>query len=230
VLKEGFLPEVRRPSALFVKQAPDAEAEQNRRLVLDSLTRGLSDPDVRSRLAAVDALELMGEEAIPAIPALVRALSDTNRFVRWSAARTLGKLAPQGAKTAIPALTRLFSPREDLDVRLAVADALKQFGSQAREAVPTLTEGVNRGDDTSRIAAMRTLEAIGTDSTPALPAIARELKNPDPRVRRAAAEVLGRFRSLATRFAPQLRPLLEDSDPDVRRAASEALLNLTVQP
>src|SRR5262249_40415103 len=60
---------------------------------VDPLVKGLSDPAVSARMASVDALELMGLGAMPAAPALARALGDCDRFVRWAAARVLGKMA-----------------------------------------------------------------------------------------------------------------------------------------
>ena len=75
---------------------------------IPALVRDLGDPLVTNRLAAVDALEAVtartGDQTVaqelgkdPAATAakgLTRALSDPDRFVRWAAARTLGKMAP----------------------------------------------------------------------------------------------------------------------------------------
>ena len=49
----------------------------------------------------------MGTEAVPAIPALVERLGDPDRFVRWAALRTLGRLAPRSPELVVPATARL---------------------------------------------------------------------------------------------------------------------------
>jgi HEAT repeat protein len=192
---------------------------------LDALVLGLKDPEVRGRLAALDALEAMGEDAAPAIPALAKALSDPDRFVRWAASRILRKLAPKEPQVVVPALTaRLVEP--DLDVRIAAITALERYGAAAKGAVPALTQAVNRGDPESRMAVLRALDAIGTDAVPALPAIAAALNDDSPRVRAVAAEVLGHFGPRAAAYEPNLRKALADPEFDVRKAASEALLKV----
>jgi HEAT repeat protein len=205
-----------------------ATATLNRALF--AVVDGLSDPQVRVRLASVDVLEMMGESAIPAIPALVGALRDPNLFVRWAAARTLGKLAPHGADQAVPALARLLPRPEDYSVRLAATNALALYGPAARAAVPALGDAVGKGDIEARVAAMKALEAIGTDAAPALPAIAWGLKDSSTQVRAESARVLGRFGPLAARALPALRKAMTDPAEDVRRAASDAILAIDVKP
>src|SRR5262249_3729362 len=61
------------------------------------LAEELAYPDVRVRRSALDVLEMSGSLALPALPALTRALHDPDRFVRWSAVRTVGKLGPAAA-------------------------------------------------------------------------------------------------------------------------------------
>ena len=58
----------------------------------------LTDPDPVARRAAVDVLETMGADAAPALPGLVRALSDRDLFVRWTAARS-----PACSRSRVPA-------------------------------------------------------------------------------------------------------------------------------
>jgi HEAT repeat protein len=203
---------------------------------LAAMIANLSDPNVKVRLAAIDALEMLGEPALPAVPALTRALGDCDLFVRWAAARTIGKMVPEDEDqpvpavlvAAVPSLARLLED-QDLDLRLAVFTALGRFGPAAREAVPALTRMVTRGDEESRMGAMQALGGIGTDSAPAIPAVIQALSEPDARVRLAAARLLGRFGPVARAAAEPLRPLLNDPDPEVRRAASDAILSILRQ-
>ena len=57
--------------------------------------KGADDIDVTAfQDKSIDALEMLGDQALPAVPALTRALADPDLFVRWAAARTLGKMVP----------------------------------------------------------------------------------------------------------------------------------------
>ncbi len=196
---------------------------------LPSLVAGVADPDVRVRQAAIEALEVLGADAAPAAPALVRALADRNVFVRWAAARTLGKMAPAQAVLAVPGLQALLRDR-DLDVRLAAAEALKHFGPAAQAALPVLLEAVQKGDPTVRLAALEVLESIGPPAQAAIPVIAAALQTPDVRVRQAAAHLLGRFGPLALEARESLRLAMLDGNSEVRRAASDALLHIGPPP
>jgi hypothetical protein len=188
-----------------------------------ALAAGVADVNVRGRRAALDALEGCGEEAAPATRALVQALDDPDPFVRWAAARTLGKLrAVEGGK-AVPGLIRLLDD-PDLDVRLAAAEAMIQHGEHAAAAVPFLARAVGRGDAVMRVAAIQALEAIGPAAQAAIPAIADALSAPDVRVRRAAARLLGKFGPAASEFQEVLRLSLADRDQGVRKAVGDALL------
>jgi HEAT repeat protein len=193
---------------------------------MDAVIAGLADPKPQVRLASIYVLETMGDTAAPGLPALVKALRDSNLFVRWAAARTLGRLAPAGAEKAVPELATLMSPQEDLSVRLMVADTLGKYGPAARGAVPALGAAVTRSDVELRVGILKALEAIGNDAAPAIPAIAWGLKDESSQVRAESARVLGHFGRSAARALPALRKALNDSVEDVRRAASEAILSI----
>ena len=190
-----------------------------------ALIAGVTDVDVATRLLAIDAFESMGKEAAPAAQALVHALGDPNQFVRWAAARTLGKMAPIAAEQAVPGLRKLLHDRE-IDLCLASATALEHYGPAAKSAIPDLIDASRTTDVVLRVAALRTLAGIGSDAKSAVPAIAVALKDPEPRVRQTAAEVLGQFGPLAIEAEPALRATLNDSVPDVRRAVGDALLSI----
>jgi HEAT repeat protein len=214
------------PVAMRSQEAapPDPLLEMLRNL-LPILAARVADPNVRVRLEAIDVLETMESTAAPAVPALARALGDPDLFVRWAAARTLGKMGPVEPALVVPPMARLlFDP--DLNVRLAAALALDRIGPAAQAAVPALIRATKASDALEREAAIRTLGGIGTGAQPAVPALAAALSDVDHHVRQVAAEVLGRFGSLAASAEPALRKALVDPDEDVRKAASDALLNI----
>jgi HEAT repeat protein len=197
---------------------------------LKEIARQLRDPNPVNRRAAIDFLEMLEDAAAPAVPALVGALSDRDVFVRWSAARTLGRINAEAGAAAVPALARSLAD-PDLDVRLTAAATLEAYGSAARGAVPALTASVAKGDPDVRRAAMYALQAVGAEAgRAATPNLMAALRHDDPRVRRTAAETLGSFGTEAKNAVPALRRALQDEDADVRQAASDALLSIMPPP
>jgi HEAT repeat protein len=195
------------------------------RKVMPEVIQGVSAPEVQIRLLSVDALEVLGKEMAPAAPALVAGVTDSNKFVRWGAARCLGRAAPVAADSAVPALARLLFD-DDLDLRLAAATSLQAYGPAAQPALPAMIAGTTTTDVVQRISALKTIAAVGTGATSAVPAIIVALSDPEARVRRTAADVLGQFGTLAPQAEQPLREALNDPSADVRRAASDALLNV----
>jgi HEAT repeat protein len=195
------------------------------RSALPGLAAGLKDSDVRIRLASLDVLEEMGPDAASVASAVIDATRDPNLFVRWAAARTIGKMGPVKVDRSVTELARLISDT-DLDVRAIAARGLERYGPAAKAAVPALTRAVNVGDAEIRISIMRALQGIGPDAQSAVPVISRALSHSDSRVRRTAAEVLGRFGPAAKSAEPALRQALSDSEAEVRQAASDALLSI----
>jgi HEAT repeat protein len=117
--------------------------------LVDELKSG--DAGVRARAAI--ALDQLGGDAKPAIPALTTALADKNLNVRYWSAKVLKGFGPE-AKTAVPALVAALktfpggSPalegpaRYYPDVRSLAAEALGAIGPAAKEALPALKEAI----------------------------------------------------------------------------------------
>jgi hypothetical protein len=116
------------------RAALDALAEPNGddpladglRAAVPRLAAAVADPDPRIQRSAIDILDLLGPLAAPAGKALARALEDSDRFVRWSAARALGHLGPEAVGEAIPRLQNLLAD-PDPDVRRAATNALSRM-------------------------------------------------------------------------------------------------------
>ncbi|HTU92677.1 MAG TPA: HEAT repeat domain-containing protein [Gemmataceae bacterium] len=215
--------QARQPDELPPPLPADGGIEGTVQTMIDNLKHA----DYRVRLAAVDTLETFGAQAEAAIPPLVAILCDYNKFVRWSSARTLGRLHPRQADKVVPGLMHLLDDREDPSVRIAAAKALELYGEHAKKAVPLLARVINRGDKEYIIAILHTIQGIGTDAAPALPNVAWVLsdRTQPPSVRIEAAQTLGRFGALAVEQLPVLREVMNnDTDEDVRNAASTAVL------
>jgi hypothetical protein len=198
------------------------------------LARGITDRYSKIRLDSLEFLEMLVRAGAPphpeVVPALIQALSDPDRFVRWAAARTLGwysREKPADPDRAVPALAKLLDD-DDPDVRTIGALALQVYGPTANGAVDALIKAVQRGDPEVRKEMMGTLVTIGKPARKAIPTLTGLLTNPEPAVRQDAAKTLGQFGPAAKSAIPALRKLLNDSDRAIRQAASEAIVNITV--
>jgi HEAT repeat protein len=197
--RRGAPPRLLSPPALAgTSAAPTVQAAASDPLLdalgapMATLATGAYHPDVHVRLAVIDILESLGPAATPAARALVRALSDPDRFVRWAAARTLGKIAPAESESVVPPLARLLGD-PDLDVRMAAAAALERYGPAAGPAVPELTAALKARDENFRLSAICALRSIGLEARTAIPALNAAATDPDPRVRQLAIELLGKL-------------------------------------
>jgi HEAT repeat protein len=97
---------------------------------IPGLAEELAHPDVQVRRSALDVLEMSGSLALPALPALTRALHDPDRFVRWSAVRTVGKLGPAAAPQTLADLNELLQDPDE-ELRKAAVNALQRLQSPA---------------------------------------------------------------------------------------------------
>jgi len=96
---------------------------------------GLIDKNAQVRLAAVDALLLVGPEASD-VPVLQKLMLERGDKAKEAAAMCVGRLGPAG-KDAVPQLMRLLDDREG-NVRIAAATALGDIGPAAKEAIEKL--------------------------------------------------------------------------------------------
>ncbi len=192
---------------------------------MPNLVHGLSDKEVRVRLAAIYVLESLGPEAAPAVEGVARTLKvDKNGFVRWGAARVFLNMAPLEPEKAVPALAEALSDANKT-VRLTAAQALVRFGSQAKEAVKALSEAVGDEESNVRITALNALKAIGLPARPAIGVLVSALADKKSEVRAGAAKALAHLGPLDEKTRKELAKLLEDADAEVRLAASESLLD-----
>jgi HEAT repeat protein len=211
------------------------------KITLQSL---LTEDDVRVRRGAIDVLELLGDQAVPAIEEVTRAMYDSNRrdkdrWVRLVATRTVRNLPPEKVDSnAVGALANLLLDG-DSDLSAAAAEAIAALGPTAKATVNNLGIVIadggaeNRGRDAeNRVKAMKALVSIGGPAAhTAIPKVLSVLKDSDVRVRRQAAETLGRLGrpdndDLAKEEIAALKEALRDEDAEVRLSASEAILSI----
>jgi HEAT repeat protein len=184
-----------------------------------------SKPEVRLQTAGIVMDQLANRIRPPDtawLPALIKALEDTNALVREDMALALSKFG-SAADAAVPALTRALddgSPR----VRITAAMALTKIdSSQNAAAIPVLKEVIANGNAKDRHWAAVYLHKIQPDDAELIPVFIGSLTNADRGIRISAAYSLLQYGSAAKMAVPALQQVLDDSNADMRRAAQEAI-------
>src|SRR5262249_48340571 len=121
---------------------------------------------------------------------------DPDPFVRWAAARTVGKLAPAESATGIPGLIKLLN-ETDTGIRVTAITSLERYGPAAKEAVPALVIKTRADDAEMRSCAIRALAAIAADSQTVAGCVQDALKDPVELVRQSAREAAAKLRQAA---------------------------------
>ena len=153
---------------------------------LGKLARGGSSLEVRANAARAIGI-LRGKEAVPD---LLEAIHTKDSAVIYESLNALQKIRDQSAAPRISFLLR------DLDPKVQVA-AIETTGLlQNKDAVPDLTDALNRARDTKvRRAALTAIAMLPAESSRNL--YARYLTDKDEKMRAAAAEGYGRLRNPA---------------------------------
>jgi HEAT repeat protein len=201
-----------------------------------ALTKPLASKDVRTQLAALYALETSDDAAAPAAAALVKAVDDADPFVRWGAARALGRMvSPEGTPAAaeakaFSALARRLGDDSE-EVRVTAAAALVRYGPHARAAGLELVRFVTEGDAETRVLSIQVLLAVEVDPRVTVPALTKALGAKEASVRLAAVKALAGRGADAAPASEKLRELmLRDPDVRVRQAAGAAFLDGVPSP
>jgi len=128
----GTIPEFALPAKVTL-----AAIDGNVANAAEDVRAGLVDKNTQVRLAAADALLLIGPTEAD-VPALQKLLGERGDATKEAAAKCIGRIGP-GAKDAVPQLMRLLDDRDGA-VRVAAATALGEIGPAAKEAVEKLRQ------------------------------------------------------------------------------------------
>ena len=172
------------------------------------------------REAAARSLGRLGTNATVAIPALSRALQDTQGRVCWEAAKALGALG----KDSVPVLTQALDAK-DARVRLAAVCALGQMGPEADAAVPSLVRSLSDPDRVIQNSAAYSLTTMGTRGMLALVEAAEHGEAP---ARAVAASMLTNSYLPHLRASSELLKMAQNESPATRKRAIEALRTIRV--
>jgi HEAT repeat protein len=113
-----------------------------------------------------------------AIPGLLKAIEDSDEYVRWSAADALGKL---GSDAAIPELLKAIE-HSNSGVRRRAAYALGNLGSEA--AIPALLKAIEDSNSDVRSRAADALGNLGSEA--AIPGLLKAIEHSNENLRIAS--------------------------------------------
>jgi HEAT repeat protein len=193
-----------------------------------ALREALKSDQAKTRMAAVQSLGVIGEDAKDAVPDLVDiALHDQDVLVRIYAAASLGRIGP-GASEAVEPLLKLLQTELDPQIVATVIQTFHELGPTAKPALPVLTAMVKDPQCLSRFMAAWAMCRIAPEARPEVAALVPHLivqltTDKHPNSRRFAAELLGEIGPAAQGAIPALSAATEDEDGAVRQAAFKAI-------
>lgn len=156
------------------------------------------------RVLVIDEIGAVGQNARPALDALVGAFADAEPRVRWHAARAVG-LIGEDALSALPKLVSLLGDSDPLVVTQAAAAIARMRGDDGRPRIP---------------------DADAAAYAAAVDPLAQTAVHPDPRARRAAVRALRALSPSLAAMAPVVSKHLADADPTVVIGALHTLADM----
>ena len=111
-------------AAYDIKDAPAFPVTMKE--IIEELSKSVSDSNFRVRRTALETFELLGPEGAAFTSNIIKALDDSDRFVRWTAIRTLVEIGSSSTAQALPKLRDLLQD-PDGDVRKAASLALSKL-------------------------------------------------------------------------------------------------------
>jgi HEAT repeat protein len=204
---------------------------------LPALEKTFKDKDANVRRAALEAMGMIGREALPI---LLVALKDDR--LRAGAAGALGAIG-RPARDAVPTLCKMLED-PDMEARRTAATALGRIGPQTPEVIPALAKtlrdkeaGEQAADSLSRMgqpAVKPLIAALSEDQTrdraaaalsqlgrPAVGPVAELLKKDELRL--TAMQILGRMGGVARDAIPDLTTIAENESDSAHQDAALAI-------
>jgi HEAT repeat protein len=188
-------------------------------VAVPALIELLSSEDQLTRQSAAITLGWIGTEAEDAVPFLVEALNQETDYEYYYdvIAGALGEIG-KNPEIAVPALVELYRSRKTV----AAIEALGNFGSAAKIAIPDLVAALSQDFYSSYYASLA-LGNIGRDSVPYL---IEALKNENEDVRASAVFSLVVVGKNGEAAVPALKRAIYDRKSEVRVRAAVALVQI----
>jgi HEAT repeat protein len=201
--------------------------------LITAIARQLASSRPEVRIWAAHMLTGYGPAAQPAIPLLIKCLSDADSR---NAALTALCYVGTNSLIVIPALEQNLK-LPDPPTRIWAAMVLGEFGPKAKPSIPALLRAAIGQNYDVRNAIYHALQDIDPATAAAkakaldvdfldpsiIPFLIKGLSHSNPAIRRASADCLGKFGPDASAAVPELLTALADKDETVRAAALESL-------
>jgi len=136
--------------------------------IISQWMNDLESNDASVRIWAIRKLRNSISLADIIVPALIKRIQDSDKYVRYAAVEALESV--EADEMIILALTEALKDTYK-NTRMAAARALTRFGTTAILAVPALTESLKDTDKYVRAAAVEALGKIGMNATSAVPTL-----------------------------------------------------------
>jgi HEAT repeat protein len=190
---------------------------KNRALTVPFLIKALEDSQLEIRKESLKSLEEIGSEAVSAVPALLKVLTDSQ--LTQEVRNTLSKIA--SCKEMIPLFIKALE-HEEMYVRHYAVKFLGESGVELSQILPPLKEAFLK--ESKWQIREEITKLFGQFKTPeVLPLLIEALKDKNWSVRKAACDALKMIGSDAEIAVPALKEALQDSIQSVREKANEAL-------
>ncbi len=198
---------------VMLSAASYCEARTGKRSVAD-LIADLKKGE-KEKIAALEQLEVLGEKAAEATPALIELLPGKNEDIRLATAITLGKIG----KPAVEPLVKA-TKSKDADVRFYAVWSLAFIGPSAKTAVPAVVKAMSDSSAPVRRKAAYALGRIGADPETVAPVLVEALGDKDADVREAASGALPKIGKIAV---PALVKAMDSDNAILRNGAIKTL-------
>ncbi|MHC4842451.1 MAG: outer membrane protein assembly factor BamB family protein [Planctomycetota bacterium] len=153
-----------KPLDYWISRASSDLSEEELKVTVEALSKAMSSDDIGVRVAAADALAIVGPDAKAAVPALVSQLSHQQGWVRVAA---MGALAAIG-RDSVPELVKTIETDEGAP-RIRSALVLASIGPDAKEAVPALVATLPKLDEINQGRFKMILSQIDPENYPPSP-------------------------------------------------------------
>lgn len=164
----------------------------------------------------------LGKIGGPAVPHLRKLLSNAIPAARIAAADALGYAGAPGAE-ALPDLTQIIQAESPAPLRLACAAAALKISVDSKDALAMMLQTLEVGDEPTRVGVIEKLGESRSNAGEAASAVVKFLLDESAKIRANAALALGRIGTKAPEVISALVPLLADGDPAVRLNTAIAL-------
>ncbi len=178
---------------------------------LPALLSALETGTPADRVAAIQSLAALGENAESAIPALIAAWGG-GEAVRQNAIYALGAIGAQAVGPLAADLARRTESGWNEEA-VPLEDAAYALSAVSGPAAPALAELLNHENEWVRINALFALGEMGAEARSSLTGVIAALRDPSHRVVRTALDALGQIGDVGEEALPELRRLLMQSNP-----------------